>query len=166
MLKWGRLAGRVFRSPLAPSGGRGTGASLGLGRCFSISRDRRCILMDLSDALVLSTTILTAVRSSVFSLSLEAVFSSSVFANSFHKTIKFTEEHSTTSVVFLDCTIIRENDRLHTNLHVKDTATHSYVTAESCHPRHIIQKGPYSQFLRLRRNCYKDADFEKHMLQT
>ena len=66
------------------------------------------------------------------------------------------------SVVFLDCTIIRENDRLHTNLHVKDTATHSYVRAESCHPRHIIQKGPYSQFLRLRRNCYKDADFEKH----
>ena len=64
------------------------------------------------------------------------------------------------SVVFLNCTVIKDNDKLHTNLRVKDPATHSYVRAESCHLRHIIQKGPCSQFLICR--CYKDANFEHH----
>ena len=83
--------------------------------------------------------------------------------NGFHHTIKFMEEHSTEIVVFFDCTIIRENNKLHTNLHVKDTAMHRYVRAESCHPRHIIKKG---QILRLRHNCFKYTNFEYHLSQV
>jgi hypothetical protein len=29
-------------------------------------------------------------------------------------------------------------------------------------PKHIKEKGPYGQFLRLRRNCAKEADFKLH----
>ena len=82
--------------------------------------------------------------------------------NSEHRTIKFTEEHSLTEVVFLDCKVKRQPTGLYTDLYVKDTATHGYVRADSCHPKHITSKGPYSQFLRLRRNCFQDTDFEKH----
>ena len=48
------------------------------------------------------------------------------------------------------------------SLYVKDTATHGYVRADSCHPKHITTKGPHSKFLRLRRNCFQNTDFEKH----
>ena len=82
--------------------------------------------------------------------------------NSEHRTIKFTEEHSLTEVVFVDCKVKRQPTGLYTDLYVKDTATYGYVRADSCHPKHITSKGPYSQFLRLCRNCFQDTDFEKH----
>ena len=44
---------------------------------------------------------------------------------------------------------------------VKETATHSYLHYTSCHPKNCTRKGPYGQFLRIKRNCTKDADFEK-----
>ena len=83
-------------------------------------------------------------------------------ANSFHKTIKFTEEHSTDKVIFLDTYVKRHKTGLYTDLYTKETATHSYLMYDSCHPKHCVTKGPYSQFLRIRRNCSMDADFEKH----
>ena len=82
--------------------------------------------------------------------------------NSFHKTIKFTEEHSREEIIFLDTYVKRDGDSLYTDLHVKETATHSYLLYTSCHPQNCIQKGPYGQFLRIKRNCTKDADFKKH----
>ena len=82
--------------------------------------------------------------------------------NSFHKTIKFTEEHSREEIIFLDTYVKRDGDSLYTDLYVKETATHSYLLYTSCHPQNCIQKGPYGQFLRIKRNCTKDADFEKH----
>ena len=82
--------------------------------------------------------------------------------NSFHKTIKFTEEHSREEIIFLDTYVKRDRDSLYTDLYVKETATHSYLLYTSCHPQNCIQKGPYGQFLRIKRNCTKDADFKKH----
>ena len=82
--------------------------------------------------------------------------------NSFHKSIKFTEEHSRNEIIFLDTYVKRDGDSLYTDLYVKETATHSYLHYTSCHPKNCTRKGPYSQFLRIKRNCTKDADFEKH----
>ena len=82
--------------------------------------------------------------------------------NSFHKTIKFTEEHSRNEIIFLDTYVKRDRDSLYTDLYVKETATHSYLHYTSCHPKNCTRKGPYGQFLRIKRNCTKDADFEKH----
>ena len=82
--------------------------------------------------------------------------------NSLHKTIKFTEEHSREEIIFLDTYVKRDGDSLYTHLYVKETATHSYLLYTSCHPQNCIQKGPYGQFLRIKRNCTKDPDFEKH----
>ena len=83
-------------------------------------------------------------------------------ANSFHTTIKFTEEHSTKQVIFLDTIVKKRDSGLYTDLFVKETATHSYLMYDSCHPPHCVRKGPYSQFLRIRRNCKLDDDFERH----
>ena len=76
--------------------------------------------------------------------------------NSFHTTIKFTEEHSTEQVIFLDTVVKRRDSGLYTDLFVKGTATHSYLMYDSCHPPHCVRKGPYSQF------CKLDEDFEGH----
>ena len=82
--------------------------------------------------------------------------------NSFRKTIKFTEEHSKNETISLDTYVKPDGDSLYTDLYVKETATHSYLHYTSCHPKNCTRKGPYGQFLRIKRNCTKDADFEKH----
>ena len=82
--------------------------------------------------------------------------------NSFHKTIKFTEEHSREGIIFLDTYVKRDGDSLYTDLYVKEMATHSCLLYTSCHPQNCIKKGPYSQFLRIKLNCTKDADLEKY----
>ena len=84
--------------------------------------------------------------------------------NNFHPTIKFTSEHSTKSVAFLDTTVILEGNVIHTDLHTKPTDTHQYLSPNSCHPRHCTLSIPYSQGLRLRRICSRDSDF-KHRAQ-
>lgn len=43
----------------------------------------------------------------------------------------------------------------------KPTSSGSYIHPASCHPRHVIQGIPYSQFLRLRRNSSSDAIYWK-----
>ena len=82
--------------------------------------------------------------------------------NSCHATIKFTAEVSTSRVDFLDTTVKYEDGRLWTDLYTKPTDSHSYLRYESCHPKHTMFSLPFSQFLRVRRNCTKLEDFEKH----
>jgi hypothetical protein len=48
------------------------------------------------------------------------------------------------------------------HLYTKETDTHSYLHYTSSHPKHMKEKGPFGQFLRLRRNCAKDTDFTNH----
>ena len=84
------------------------------------------------------------------------------YMNNSHPTIKFTEEHSRSEVVFLDTIVKRLDNKLYTDLYTKPTDTHSYLEYTSSHPRHITQNGPYGQFLRLRRNCFFDNDFNRH----
>ena len=58
---------------------------------------------------------------------------------------KFTYEYSKHSVNFLDTTIYVENGQLQTTLFVKETDSHSYLSFDSCHPKHNITSIPYSQ---------------------
>ena len=82
--------------------------------------------------------------------------------NNAHPTIKFTEEHSQSEVVFLDTIVKRLNQNLYTDLYTKPTDMYSYLYFTSSHPKHTCHNGPYGQFLRLRRYCHFDDDFNRH----
>ena len=64
--------------------------------------------------------------------------------NSFHRTIKFTSEYSTTETHFLDVVIRKEENGLTTDLFVKPTDKHQYLHSTSCHPRHCKTSIAYS----------------------
>ena len=82
------------------------------------------------------------------------------YMNSLHRTIKFTHVYSSTSINFLDTTVkFNGNRELITTLYNKPTDTHLYLHYTSAHQDSILTKGPYSQYLRLRRICSLDEDF-------
>ena len=74
------------------------------------------------------------------------------YCNSFHETINFTVEYLKNLIKFLDVTTYQEN-RIKATLFVKPTDSHSYLDFSSCHPQTIKSSIPWSQFLRMRRNC-------------
>ena len=80
--------------------------------------------------------------------------------NSCHPTIKFTSEYSSDKINFLDVQVIREGNQLVTDLYSKPTDTHQYLHASSCHVSHSKRSIPYSQALRLNRNCSKGSFFD------
>ena len=83
------------------------------------------------------------------------------YLNSLHDTIKFSHEMSYTHIDFLDTTVKFGEDRgLITTLYNKPTDTHLYLEHSSAHPHSVLTKGPYGQYLRLRRICSLDLDFE------
>ena len=84
------------------------------------------------------------------------------FVSSFHPSIKFTHEVSSTSLPFLDIhvSIDPTSNQLSTSVFYKQTDSHSYLNYTSCHPPSTKSSIPYSQFLRLRRLCSSDEDFE------
>ena len=85
------------------------------------------------------------------------------YLNSIHPSIKFTYEFSEEKIDFLDTTVkLDENRRLITTLYNKPTDTHLYLDFTSAHPKTVMDKGPYGQYLRLRRICTLDKDFESN----
>ena len=81
------------------------------------------------------------------------------FANKFHPAIRFTFELSLTEINFLDINIQLSGGRLSTSVFYKPTDAHSYLDYCSSHSLSTRNSIPYSQFLRLRRICSRDADF-------
>ena len=81
--------------------------------------------------------------------------------NSVHPTLKFTSEHSTEKINFLDVNVSRLGNKLSTDLYIKNTDTHQFLEATSCHPTHCKKSIPYSQALRLNRICSENAEFDK-----
>ena len=78
------------------------------------------------------------------------------YHNDIHKTIIFTSEVSYTSVNFLDTTVKIDTDNtIYTTLHKKPTSTNLYLQYESANHSHYHEKGPYGQFLGIRRICLK-----------
>jgi hypothetical protein len=84
------------------------------------------------------------------------------FVSTFHPALKYTFEISRTSLPFLDLFICiqADSDRLSTSVFYKDTDSHSYLLYSSSHPKSCRDSIPYSQFLRLRRLCSEQHDFE------
>ena len=89
------------------------------------------------------------------------------YLNSLHKTINFTHEMSYSYIDFPDTIVKFSPDRgLITTRFNKPTDTHLYLEYSSAHPHSVLTKGPYGQYLRLRRICTLDCDFEANAKKT
>ena len=86
------------------------------------------------------------------------------FVNTFHTALQFTWEISETSVSFLDILVSINGNLLSTSVFYKPTDSHSYLLFSSSHPNHTKRSIPFSQFLRLRRICCEDEDFQAKSL--
>ena len=75
--------------------------------------------------------------------------------------LKYTWEISENSVAFLDVKLSINDNGLSTSVHYKPTDSHNYWLHSFPHPQHIKDATPFSQFLRLRRLCSEDSDFNK-----
>ena len=73
--------------------------------------------------------------------------------------IKFTSNHSFTSIPFLDVSVSLCNGTITTDLYTKPTDKHQYLLQSSCHPKHTKRAIPFSLALRLRRICSSDDTF-------
>ena len=56
------------------------------------------------------------------------------------------------------------NNQLETDLFSKTTDSHDYLLYSSAHPQRCKDSITYSQFLRIRRLCYRMIDFEQKVL--
>ncbi|XP_071999452.1 uncharacterized protein [Engystomops pustulosus] len=75
--------------------------------------------------------------------------------------IRLTYHADKTSVAFLDVTITKYTDGfLQTNVYRKETSVNSLLHATSSHPIQTVRAIPTGQFLRIRRICSSDDDFE------
>ena len=83
--------------------------------------------------------------------------------NQAHESIKFTAEWSKERVSFLDVQVIKEGNRIITDLFTKPTDTHQLLHRTSCHPGHTKKGIPYSQALRIRRICSEDRFFDRRV---
>ena len=79
--------------------------------------------------------------------------------NSFHLALKYTWEIPENSLAFLDIKLSVNDNGLSTSVHYKPTDSHNYLLHSSSHPQHVKNAIPFSQFLRLRRLCSEDSDF-------
>ena len=79
-------------------------------------------------------------------------------------TIKFTMECSTESIAFLDVRVRVTEGHIISTLYCKPTDSHDYLLYSSAHPQRCKDSIPYSQFLRLRRICSEEKDFEYNVL--
>ena len=66
---------------------------------------------------------------------------------------------------FLDVSTYRNKDRINSTLYVNPRDTHSYLDYGSCHPQSIKSSIPFSQILRIRRNCTEWIEFLKHSVK-
>ena len=76
--------------------------------------------------------------------------------NAQHNNIYLTSVIFTTTINFLDVTNDLDGDHISTKICAKSTDTHSFLSYNSFHPRHIKQSIIYSQFLRYKRICYNE----------
>ena len=85
------------------------------------------------------------------------------YLNQQHHSIKFTSEWSENEISFLDTKVKRDSqNKMYTDLYTKPTDTNSYLRYDSAHPPCVKRSLPYSQFLRLRRICRNEEDFQRH----
>ena len=81
------------------------------------------------------------------------------FVQNYRPALDYTFAISTSSVTFLDATFSIKGDNIISTIHYKPTDTHSYLLYSSSHPPKCKNSIPYSQFLRLRRLCSDEEDY-------
>jgi len=81
------------------------------------------------------------------------------------QSIDFEVNISTSSVNFLDVTVVNRNGNLETTLYTKPTDAHLYLNANSCHPPHVVKNIPKGLFIRIRRICSEKSEYLKHARQ-
>ena len=86
------------------------------------------------------------------------------YCNLFHDSIKFTL-NTWRSLSFLDVITYNSNNRIISTVYVKPTDTRSYLDYKSCHPQSNKSSIPFSQFLRIRRNCTEWTEFIWHSIK-
>ena len=79
--------------------------------------------------------------------------------NSVHPALNRSWEISENSLAFLNINICINDNVLSTSVHYKPTDSHNYLLHSSSLPQHVKNAIPFSQFLRLRRLCSDDTDF-------
>ena len=79
--------------------------------------------------------------------------------NSFYPALKYTWEISENSLAFLDIKRSVNRNGLSPSIHYKPTDSLNYLLHSSSHPQYVKSVMPFSQFLRLRRLCGDDSDF-------
>lgn len=82
------------------------------------------------------------------------------FVSNFHPALQFTSTITETELPFLDINLRISEDRIQTSVFYKETDTHNYLHFSSFHPDPCKRAIPYSQFLRLRRLCSDNDDFQ------
>ncbi|KAM9330910.1 coiled-coil domain-containing protein 60 [Gastrophryne carolinensis] len=79
-----------------------------------------------------------------------------------NKNLKFTYEWSDTQLNFLDLTIRVDKDgHIYTDFFRKRSAANPILQATSSHPGHLLNSIPYGQYVRARRNCTTETDFQQ-----
>ncbi|KAJ1205904.1 hypothetical protein NDU88_001325 [Pleurodeles waltl] len=78
--------------------------------------------------------------------------------------LKLTEQHSNTSIQFLDVEVTVENGLVHTNLYRKKTAGNSLLNARSAHPPNLIKSIPYGDLLKAQRICSTEEKYQQECL--
>ena len=85
------------------------------------------------------------------------------YMNSYRESLTYTMEHSQRSLPFLDVRVLKDRfGNLQTTLYIKETDAQSYLQYSSNHPRSQKDSIPFSQFVRIRKICSEDEDFEAH----
>jgi len=79
--------------------------------------------------------------------------------NTVHPTMKFTFEHTYTTINYLDITIKARNNRCHIQPYFKKTNTFSYVMGNSYHPKATFKSIFTGENNRILRNCSMEADY-------
>jgi len=83
--------------------------------------------------------------------------------NDVHPTIKFTFEHSYSTVNYLDITIEARNNRCYIKPYFKSTNTFSYVMGDSYHPKSTFKNILIGENNRILRNCSTETDYIETM---
>ena len=110
-----------------------------------ICKDNPWILRKAKSLLLLSLLLLLSKFKCVHQLCLSAMF--------------VTWEISENSLAFLDIKLSINDNGLSTSVHYKPSDSHNYLLHSFSHPQHVKNAIPFSQFLRLRRLCSDDTDF-------
>ena len=95
----------------------------------------------------------------IWTRSVHDLYTFTSFLNDILPTIKFTCDHSFTSIPFLDVNVSLHNGKIVTYLYTKPTDKHQYLLHSSCHPTHNKLGIPFSLALRLRRICSTNETF-------